>query len=563
MLAELRFSNFRVNFSNMHSKNTLFNLATFSILFVFIEIQAQAQTYINEFMASNQEAVYDDFFEFDDWVEIYHEGGVLNLEGYYLSDREDNLTKYEIPSTNAGITTITPGGHLVFWLDNDTEQGENHTNFKLSPDGEGIFLTEPDGITIVDSIVFPPQQTDISYGRECDGCEDWIYFDFHTQDDDNVFVSPETQILYINEVLIDNESNLVDEDFDLDPWFEIYNPNSFQVNLSSYTISNDVGQTFTLPSNMPYDLTIEAEGFLLFWLDGEPEEGGHHVGFVPSTEASNIILTGPDGEVTDDFEYETSSPNTSWGRQIDGGSSTQWFDIPTPRVSNTLFIIQPGPVVINELQSLNFLDTADYTGAYEDWFEIYNTGDHPVDIGGYYFTDRLNQPTKYKIPDDIPDSTTIAPGEFVLIWADEDNSEGWNHTNFKFNSDGEQLVFRSPDGFTIADSVHFIGIPIDYSWGRDPDGFGTWREFVIGETTPEDCNVCTTVLEGLNANLQSVFPNPTFIGGFFTLEQKSAIFDMQGRFKGEFGPGKVNSGKIGEGAFLIQSNNKVQILVIE
>ena len=66
----------------MHSKNTLFNLATFSILFVFIGIQAQAQTYINELMASNQEAVYDDFFEFDDWVEIYHEGGVLNLAGY-------------------------------------------------------------------------------------------------------------------------------------------------------------------------------------------------------------------------------------------------------------------------------------------------------------------------------------------------------------------------------------------------------------------------------------------------------------------------------------------------
>ena len=86
---------------------------------------------------------------------------------------------------------------------------------------------------------------------------------------------------------------------------------------------------------------------------------------------------------------------------------------------------------------------------------------------------------------------------------------------------------------------------------------------MIGETTPEDCNVCTTVLEGLNANPQSVFPNPTFIGGFFTLEQKSAIYDMQGRFKGEFGPGEINSDKIGEGAFLIQSNNQVQILVIE
>ena len=63
-----------------------------SFLLVFTGFKGQAQTYLNELMASNNVAVYDDFFEFDDWVEIYHEGGVLNLAGYYLSDREDNLT---------------------------------------------------------------------------------------------------------------------------------------------------------------------------------------------------------------------------------------------------------------------------------------------------------------------------------------------------------------------------------------------------------------------------------------------------------------------------------------
>ena len=137
----------------MKKLNTLNTIIGCAVLLVFTCFNAQGQTYINELMASNQTAVYDDFFEFDDWVEIYHEGGVLNLAGYYLSDREDNLTKWEIPSTNAGITTITPGGHLVFWLDNDTEQGEDHANFKLSPDGEGIYLTAPDGVTIIDSIV--------------------------------------------------------------------------------------------------------------------------------------------------------------------------------------------------------------------------------------------------------------------------------------------------------------------------------------------------------------------------------------------------------------------------
>ena len=52
------------------------------------------QTYINELMASNQLNSFDDFFESDDWVELYHEGGILNLEGHFLSDRLDSLTKW-------------------------------------------------------------------------------------------------------------------------------------------------------------------------------------------------------------------------------------------------------------------------------------------------------------------------------------------------------------------------------------------------------------------------------------------------------------------------------------
>lgn len=549
----------------MHMKFHTHNITSSIIasLLVFTGFKGQAQTYLNELMASNNVAVYDDFFEFDDWVEIYHEGGVLNLAGYYLSDREDNLTKWEFPSTNAGITTITPGGHMVVWLDNDTEQGEDHANFKLSPDGEGIYLTAPDGITIIDSIVFPPQQTDVSYGRECDGCSEWIYFDNHTIDDDNVYNTPSTPLLYINEILIDNETNLVDEFMELDPWLEVYNPNAFQVNLSSYVLSNSEGQTYTLPANMPFDLTVEAEGFLLLWLDGEPSEGGHHMGFTPSSSASDITLTGPDGIVAATYEYSTGVVDNSWGRQVDGSASSTWFTIPTPRVTNSLFIIPPGTVVINELQSSNLLDTTDYTGAHEDWFELHNIGTQPVDIGGYYLTDRLNNPTKYQIPLGMADSTTIAPGDFVLIYADEDNSEGWNHTNFKFNNDGEALVLRSIDGFTIADSVHFGALPLDHSWGRDDDGTGPWREFSASETTPEYCNVCTNSVSVITAIPQLIFPNPVSTNSSFTLSEDSRIFTMQGMLVGTFKRGQLNACKLSAGTYLVYSNNSQQLLMVK
>mgnify|MGYP006229162253 FL=1 len=64
---------------------------------------------LNELMASNDLAHYDDFFEFDDWVELYNPGGLLQLAGYHLSDNPSNLTKYTIPDTDPGTTFLTPG----------------------------------------------------------------------------------------------------------------------------------------------------------------------------------------------------------------------------------------------------------------------------------------------------------------------------------------------------------------------------------------------------------------------------------------------------------------------
>lgn len=477
-------------------------------------------------MASNDFAYYDDFFEFDDWIEIYHEGGVLNLAGYYLSDDETNLTKWQIPSTNAGVTTVLPGDHIIFWCDNDIDQGEDHVGFKLSPDGEGVFLTDPDGVTIIDSIIFPVQQTDVSYGRVCDGCDEWTYFNVSTPDAMNEMEVVATPLLYINEMQVENTSTLIDESIEFEPWLEIYNPNDFQVVLSEYVLSDGSGQSYTFPNNSPFDLTVEANGFLLLWLDGEPNEGGHHLDFVPGD--NNLALTGPDGQVAAEFVYDAGWPNTSYGREFDGSPNLVWFEIPTPRVTNSLMIVEPEPVVINELMSDNLSDTTDVSGMYEDWFEIHNTSAHAVDIGGYYLTDKLNQPNKYQIPTDIPDSTTIPAYGFVLIYADEDGAEGWNHTNFKFSSLGEYIVMRSVDGFSIADSVHFGAIPTDHSWGRDEDGTGPWRLFTPDETTPEYCNVCTNGVDLVKADGVSVYPTIVESGGVVWSKTNGSIFNLMG-----------------------------------
>lgn len=63
--------------------------------------------------------------------------------------------------------------YLVVWCDNQLTQAGVHSNFKLSKSGEYIALVDTDGVTVIDSLSFGAQTTDISWGRQPDGAASW------------------------------------------------------------------------------------------------------------------------------------------------------------------------------------------------------------------------------------------------------------------------------------------------------------------------------------------------------------------------------------------------------
>jgi hypothetical protein len=121
---------------------------------------------ISEFLASNSGGLQDGDGDSPDWVELFNNGaGDVDLSGYYLTDSQNNLTKWAFPTG----TTIGAGATLlVFASDKGAEgpAGELHTNYALSAGGEYLGLVMPDGATIVHEFApeFPPQQTNVSYG---------------------------------------------------------------------------------------------------------------------------------------------------------------------------------------------------------------------------------------------------------------------------------------------------------------------------------------------------------------------------------------------------------------
>ena len=127
-------------------------------------VQASDRTLaINEFMASNDTTIADEFGEFDDWLEIHNYGEEsLQLGGLYLSDNFNNPTKWAFPDTS-----IDAGGFMIVWTDDDSTQGPLHTTYKLSAGGEyiGIFDSDENSNALIDGVEFGEQVTDQAIGR--------------------------------------------------------------------------------------------------------------------------------------------------------------------------------------------------------------------------------------------------------------------------------------------------------------------------------------------------------------------------------------------------------------
>ncbi len=135
---------------------------------------------INELMASNVAAVADQDGEFDDWVELYNSGITdVNLDGYFLSDNENNLGKWQFPNVS-----IPANGYLVVWLDGHAGlQAGLHTGFKLSADGEELFLSTAN-LYVVDAIFYGALSSDMAFARIPNGSGPFVTQD-HTHNYNN------------------------------------------------------------------------------------------------------------------------------------------------------------------------------------------------------------------------------------------------------------------------------------------------------------------------------------------------------------------------------------------
>ena len=192
---------------------------------------------------------------------------------------------------------------------------------------------------------------------------------------------------------------------------------------------------------------------------------------------------------------------------------------------------------LNELNAFN-TDYPDQNGQLDDWIELYNADTQTVSIAGYYITDLISNPTKFQFPQ-ITAQTTMEPGSFKVLWADQNTIQGPLHLNFTLSATGGFVGLFAPDGETLIDGAQYPAMSEGNSYGRYLDGADNWK--LLFYATPGAPNSDSIPPVGILSGIDfesgiSLFPNPANqqvnvvkTGEALTGSINLYVMDLQGR----------------------------------
>lgn len=464
-----------------------------------------AKIVINELMAKASAG--------SDWIELFNPTTTeLNIGGLYITDDLAAPMKWQIPTTDASLTTIPANGFLVLFADEETTSA-NHIGFNLSKDGESVALYMTDGATVIDQITFGAQTEDISYGRFPDGASTWFAMTEPTPGSTNKKTETLTRIYDIqftadasgdsplkgsivttSGIVTASHSNGYYIQDGKGEWSGVYvydkvnkpTKGDLVVITASVAEYNNLTELTTVTSysitssgNTIPDVTVVSqlseayEGVLVKMeniFSSAANDGNGNLEF-KSADASVVTLV--HNQLYSDFtpildnNYNiTGVVNYAYSAyKIEPRSVADIVDL-------TATIV---PVVfINE-----FIAKATDAQGNEtsDWVELYNPTDVAIDLAGMFLTDKLTEPTQWQFPTTNSTLTTIPANGFLVVYLDGTSSDEI-HTNFKLGKDGEALGLYTAEGIVI-DSTSFGAQEENVSYNRFPDGGTTWRASTI------------------------------------------------------------------------------------
>ena len=338
-------------------------------------------------------------------------------------------------------------------------------------------------------------------------------------------VLPPYPPVWLNEIQPANRAGLADGAGHREPWVELYHAGSQPLSLDGCYLTDDYDHLTAWP--FPSGATLARNDFKVVWADGaagETSASEWHTRFRLNPIAGSVALVrmadnAP--QIVDYLNYNSVAADQSYGNAADGQPATRrLFFTASPGRSNA----SSSPAVtvfISEWMASN-VDPGGYPdpvgGSYDDWFELHNPGLDLADLAGYWLTDNLAVPFQFV----IPAGYTVAPGGYLLVWADGKparNSANHPdlHVSFQLGKSGEAIGLFAPDG-TAIDTVVFGPQTDNVSEGRFPDRDSP-PQFMI-KPTPGALNVLPGVPEAPVFTGVQPLPNGELALAWRTLQGK-------------------------------------------
>lgn len=273
----------------------------------------------------------------------------------------------------------------------------------------------------------------------------------------------------LNEILADNGS-YPNPDGTITDVLELYNTSASPSDLSGCSLSDS--NTFPQRYVFPPGVVIPPHGFYRMTFDSGRPASASNVNFGIKATGGYLYFYTPTLILIDIVEYGLQIQDHSIGRIADG--TGPWvLNIPTPGSANVAFTNWGtfAAIKINE-----WLVNQSSSGP-NDFFELYNGTNRPVNISGTFVSDNSAQPMKVRIPDLSFIGTGYISG-YLKFTADSSAAKyPADHVNFALGA-SDSLGFYETNTFGAPQAVDFIAANAanyglhtnDVSRGRLPDG---------------------------------------------------------------------------------------------
>lgn len=399
-----------------------------------------------------------------DWIELRNlTNQPISLTNFALTDDPDD---YDKPNLDA---TIPANGYLLVQCCENgciTDDGHICIRMGISRYGDHLYLFDAHELLCAELELPETIKKDMTYARMEDGSyaftvtptpnadnviTEYVPEPEPTEEPEPVFTGLKSTVI-LNEALPNNGYSIADRDGDRSDWVELYNQSGKDVNLSGWYLSD--GKDFrkwAFPN-----VSIPANGYLLVFLSGkEGVEGELHATFSLS-EGESLKLYNEAENTYDQLAIPAVRENVSIGRDASG--TIVYYGEPTPLSPNghprteadSLGFFQSDGVFISEACAIHPRGSGE-----SDWIELHNGGSARVTLDGYYLTDDIDKPTKYRIT-----SLAIGAGDSVAI--DVNKYAG----SFSLSPAGETVYLIRPDGRTVADAFETGVQTVGMSSGR-------------------------------------------------------------------------------------------------